>query len=137
VVVGGRMPSVLLRLRKSELLGTLMLPSTSRQVARKQWLAGHLQIKGRLELDSGAVRKLEQEGKSLLSVGVSAVSGRFKRGEIVSCVDASGRELARGLINYDAEDVKRILRCSSDQIVGILGYSHEPELIHRDNLVLV
>ncbi len=137
VVVGGRMPSVLLRLRKSELLGTLMLPSTSRQVARKQWLAGHLQIKGRLELDSGAVRKLEQEGKSLLSVGVSAVSGRFKRGEIVSCVDASGRELARGLINYDAEDVKRILRCSSDQIIGILGYSHEPELIHRDNLVLV
>jgi glutamate 5-kinase len=137
VVVGGRIESVLLRLRKCEALGTLMLPSTSRQVARKQWLAGHLQIKGRLVLDEGAVRKLKDEGKSLLSVGVSALSGGFKRGEIVSCVDISGKELARGLVNYDESDARRILGCSSDQIAGILGFSHEPELIHRDNLVLL
>lgn len=137
VVVGGRLESVLLRLRECEDLGTLMLPSTSRQVARKQWLAGHLQIKGRLVLDDGAVRKVKGEGKSLLSVGVSAVSGEFKRGEIVSCVDASGKELARGLINYEVADAQRILGCSSDQISGILGFSHEPELIHRDNLVLL
>jgi glutamate 5-kinase len=114
-----------------------MLPSTSRQVARKQWLAGHLQIKGQLVLDDGAVRKLKAEGKSLLSVGVVAVSGGFKRGEIVSCVDISGKELARGLINYEVGDARRILGCSSDQIAGILGFSHEPELIHRDNLVLL
>ena len=137
VVVGGRLDSVLLRLRKNEALGTLMLPSTSRQVARKQWLAGHLQIKGCLVLDSGAVSKLKKEGKSLLSVGVRAVSGDFKRGEIVSCVDASGNELARGLINYDACDAQQILGCSSDQISNILGFSHESELIHRDNLVLL
>jgi len=137
VVVGGRIETVLLRLRECEALGTLMLPSKSRQVARKQWLAGHLQIKGQLVLDAGAVRKLKEEGKSLLSVGVSAVSGGFKRGEIVSCVDASGKELARGLINYEVGDAQRILKCSSDQIADILGFSHEPELIHRDNLVLL
>jgi glutamate 5-kinase len=137
VVVGGRIDSVLLRLRECEDIGTLMLPSTSRQVARKQWLAGHLQIKGRLVLDEGAVRKLKDEGKSLLSVGVRAVSGDFRRGEIVSCVDASGKELARGLINYEVADARQILGCSSDQIAGILGFSHEPELIHRDNLVLL
>jgi len=137
VVVGGRIESVLLRLRACEALGTLMLPSTNRQVARKQWLAGHLQIKGRLVLDDGAVRKLRDEGKSLLSVGVNAVSGGFKRGEIVSCVDISGKELARGLINYEAGDARRILGFSSDQIAGVLGFSHEPELIHRDNLVLL
>lgn len=137
VVVGGRIESVLSRLRTCEILGTLMLPSTSRQVARKQWLAGHLQIKGQLVLDDGAVRKLRDEGKSLLSVGVHAVSGGFRRGEIVSCVDTSGKELARGLINYEEADARRILGCSSDQIAGILGFSHEPELIHRDNLVLL
>lgn len=137
IVVGGRIESVLLRLRQSEVVGTLMLPSTSRQVARKQWLAGHLQIKGSLVLDEGAVKKLRGEGKSLLSVGVRSVSGEFKRGEIVSCVDVRGKELARGLVNYDVEDARKILGCSSDQIADILGYSHELELIHRDNLVLL
>ena len=137
LIVGGRIESVLLRLRRGEELGTMMLPSSSRQVARKQWLAGHLQIKGRLVLDDGAVKKLKKEGKSLLCVGVSAATGEFKRGDIVSCVDVSGKELARGLINYDVEDARRILRCPSDQIINALGYCHEPELIHRDNLVLV
>jgi glutamate 5-kinase len=136
-VVGGRIEKVLLRLQRGEVLGTLMLPTTSRQVARKQWLAGHLQLKGSLVLDDGAVTNLVKRGKSLLSVGVRSVSGGFKRGEMVSCVDSTGRELARGLINYDAADACRIAGHSSDQIPQILGFSHEPELIHRNNLVLV
>jgi len=137
VIVGGRIENVLLRLRQAESLGTLMLPSTSRQVARKQWLAGHLQTAGCLVLDAGAVAVLERGGKSLLSVGVTASSGAFKRGDMVSCVDDAGREFARGLVNYDAEDAQRILKKSSDQILSILGFCHEEELIHRDNLVLV
>ncbi|KZY39900.1 glutamate 5-kinase [Oleiphilus sp. HI0081] len=137
VIVGGKIESVLLRLRAAEDLGTMMLPSTSRQVARKQWLAGHLQTAGNLVLDDGAVAVLERGGKSLLSVGVVSASGRFKRGDMVSCKDSSGREFARGLVNYDAPDAKRILGKSSDEILSILGFCHEAELIHRDNLVLL
>jgi glutamate 5-kinase len=137
VIVGGRIDDVLLRLRKREPLGTLMLPSTTRQVARKQWLAGHLQTAGRLVLDDGAVAVLEKGGKSLLSVGVVNAFGHFKRGDMVSCEDASGREFARGLVNYDFADAIRILGKSSDDILSILGFCHESELIHRDNLVLL
>ena len=137
VIVGGRIENALLRLRHKEPLGTLMLPSTSRQVARKQWLAGHLQTAGRLVLDDGAVSVLERGGKSLLSVGVVAAHGQFKRGDMVSCEDASGREFARGLVNYDVQDAKKILGKPSDDILAILGFCHEAELIHRDNLVLL
>ena len=137
VIVGGRIDNVLLRLRQSDSLGTLMLPSTTRQVARKQWLAGHLQMAGHLVLDEGAVSVLETGGKSLLPVGVVSLSGQFKRGDMVSCVDIAGREFARGLVNYDAVDAFRILGVPSDQILPILGFCHEVELIHRDNLVLI
>ncbi len=137
VIVGGRLDDVLLRLRAKELLGTLMLPSTSRQVARKQWLAGHLQTAGTLVLDDGAVAVLERGGKSLLSVGVVSLRGEFKRGDMVSCEDQSGREFARGLVNYDASDAAKILKKPSDAILETLGFCHEPELIHRDNLVLL
>ncbi len=137
VIVGGKIERVLLRLRAAEELGTMMLPSTSRQVARKQWLAGHLQTAGRLVLDDGAVAVLERGGKSLLAVGVVAQYGRFKRGDMVSCEDRSGREFARGLVNYDAGDAEKILGKSSDDILPVLGFCHEAELIHRDNLVLL
>jgi glutamate 5-kinase len=137
VIVGGKIDQVLLRLRAAEELGTLMMPSTTRQVARKQWLAGHLQMAGKLVLDDGAVAVLERGGKSLLSVGVVSVSGKFKRGDMVSCADVSGREFARGLVNYDVHDAEKILGKSSDEILSILGYCHEAELIHRDNLVLL
>jgi glutamate 5-kinase len=137
VIVGGRIESVLLRLRGGEALGTLMLPSTSRQVARKQWLAGHLQTAGQLVLDDGAVAVLEKGGKSLLAVGVVSLSGAFKRGDMVSCLDYEGREFARGLVNYDADDARQIMARSSAKIVEILGFCHEPEMIHRDNLVLI
>ena len=137
VIVGGRIEDVLLRLRQGEVLGTLLWPATSRLLARKQWLAGHLQTKGKLVLDDGAVAVLEKGGKSLLAIGVTGLSGNFRRGEMVACVDTNGRELARGLVNYDAPDARRILGVPSDRIATILGFCNESELIHRDNLVLV
>jgi len=137
IIVGGRIDDVLLRLRKEEVLGTMLLPSKTRLAARKQWLAGHLQTAGSLVLDAGAVSVLERGGKSLLSVGVMSVSGRFKRGDVVACVDEQGRKVAHGLVNYDQEDACRITQVSSANISSVLGFCHEPELIHRDNLVLM
>jgi glutamate 5-kinase len=105
--------------------------------SRKQWLAGHLQARGRLMLDAGAVRVLRQSGSSLLAVGVSAVEGNFKRGEVVSCHAPDGVAVARGLVNYDVEEAHKIIGQPSEKIEQLLGYVDEPELIHRDNLVLL
>ncbi len=137
VIASGREADVLLRLHRGDALGTLLKPTRSRMAARKQWLAGHLRSMGRLTLDDGAVRVLREAGRSLLPVGVTAVSGSFQRGELVSCIDGHGREIARGLINYPTDDTRRIIGHSSDAIESILGYVDEPELIHRDNMVLV
>ncbi len=137
VIVGGRIDNVLCRLRAAESLGTLLLPSQERQVARKQWLAGHLQTRGRLVLDEGAVKVLRQRGRSLLPVGVKAVFGQFRRGEMVACVDEAGNEVARGLVGYDYTEAEKIIGQPSEKIESILGYVNEPELVHRDNLVLV
>jgi len=137
VIVGGRIDGVLRRLRSAEKLGTLLLPNQERQVARKQWLAGHLQTRGKLVLDAGAVKVLRQKGRSLLPVGVKSVSGRFRRGEMVACVDGMGNEVARGLVAYDFVDAEKIIGQPSDKIESILGYVNESELVHRDNLVLV
>jgi glutamate 5-kinase len=137
VIASGREREVLLRLARGERLGTVLRASTVPLAARKQWLADHLTVAARLSLDAGAVRALSKEGKSLLPIGVTAVSGEFQRGEVVACVDAQGREVARGLVNYSAEETRRILRRPSAQIEAILGYVDEPELIHRDNLVLL
>jgi len=137
IIVGGRIDNVLLRLRKAETLGTLLLPSKSRQAARKQWLSGHLQTRGELVLDEGAVVVLKRGDKSLLSVGVVSTTGSYKRGDMVSCVDAKGKEFARGLVNYDINDASRILRKPSKDIQKILGFCNEPELIHHDNMVLL
>ena len=105
--------------------------------ARKQWLAGHLQTRGTLVLDEGAVAALLQGNKSLLPVGVKAVQGGFRRGEMVVCVAPDGREIARGLANYSAAEAQKIIGQSSEAIVSLLGYMAEPELVHRDNLILV
>lgn len=137
VIVGGRIPEVLAKLSQGNQLGTLLLPSKQPEAARKRWLAGHLQVRGRLQLDDGAVRMLGESGCSLLAVGVRGVTGKFNRGELVACVDAAGREIARGLVNYSADEARRIKGVSSDRIESILGYVDEEELIHRDNLVLV
>ena len=136
VIASGLEPNVLLRLARAEPLGTLLEPASVPLAARKQWLAGQFEIRGQLRLDAGAAKVLRTSGRSLLSVGVRAVEGRFSRGELVSCLDPDGIELARGLVNYNAEETSRIMGHPSGAIVDLLGYVDEPELIHRDNLVL-
>ena len=137
VIAPGRGQGVLTRLRAGEPVGTLLTPVQEAQAARKQWLAGHLVVRGRLTLDAGAVQALRTQGTSLLAVGVTAVKGGFERGEVVACLDPDGREVARGLVNYDAQETARIAGQPSSRFETILGYLNEAELIHRDNLVLV
>ncbi len=137
VIASGREERVLSRLAAGEPLGTALVAPAISLAARKQWLADHLQLAGRITLDPGAVRALVRDGKSLLPIGVTAVEGEFERGEVVGCIDPEGREIARGLVNYSAQETARILRKPSSEIESILGYVDEPELIHRDNLVLL
>ena len=137
LIVSGRIPDVLAKVRHGDELGTLLLPPQASIAARKQWLASHLKMQGRLYLDDGATRALCQAGRSLLPIGVVRCEGNFARGDMVACVNADGQEIARGLINYAAEETKKIIRQPSEKIREILGYDNEPELIHRDNLVLV
>ena len=137
VIASGREKDVLLRLAAGEILGTHLKAKTMALVARKQWLADHLQVKGELLLDAGAAKALKEEGKSLLPIGVCGVSGEFERGELVRCVDEKGAEIARGFCNYSSTEAKKIMRHASREIESVLGYVDEPELIHRDNLVLL
>ncbi|XKH00075.1 glutamate 5-kinase [Marinobacter nauticus] len=137
VIAGGRIERVITRLRQGDVIGTLLLPEQGRVAARKQWIAGHLQTRGRLTLDAGAVKGVCLGGRSLLPVGVKMVAGQFRRGEMVSCVDENGREVARGLVNYDAGEARAIIGHSSDRITEVLGYVSDEEMIHRDNLVIV
>ena len=134
VIASGREAEPLLRLIQGESIGTLLSAGTAPLAARKQWLADHLQLAGKLVLDQGAVAALA-EGKSLLPVGVTEVQGDFERGAAVACLDGKGREVARGLSNYGSSEVRLIARKPSCDIEAILGYVEEPELIHRDNLV--
>jgi glutamate 5-kinase len=137
LIASGAEPDVLVRLAQGERIGTRLAAGTVPLAARKQWLADHLTVTGRLSLDAGAVRALKRDGKSLLPIGVVEVAGAFLRGEVVACLDPSGREVARGLANYSAEETRRIMRRPSGEIEAILGYVDAPELIHRDNLVLL
>jgi glutamate 5-kinase len=137
VIACGREPDILTRLAQGEAIGTALVADAVALGARKQWLADHLQLAGRLSLDDGAVRAIVREGKSLLPIGVVGVGGEFERGEVVGCYDLRGTEIARGLVNYSALETARILRKPSSDIESILGYVAEPELIHRDNMVLL
>jgi glutamate 5-kinase len=137
VIASGREPDVLTRLAAGEDLGTTLVAAAASLAARKQWLAAHVRLAGRLRLDAGAARALARDGKSLLPIGVVAVEGEFERGELVGCIDPDNREIARGLVNYNAAEAARILRRPSSEIESILGYIDEPELIHRDNMVLL
>ncbi len=132
----GSRANVLLDLASGKKLGTLLEPAQARMGARKQWLAGQLRVQGCVRLDAGAARVLRSSGRSLLPVGVKAAEGDFSRGELVACLDPDGREVARGLVNYDAAETRRIMGAPSGRIGEVLGYVDEPELIHRDNLVL-
>jgi len=138
IIAGGNEPEILLRIsKKQENTGTWLLADKEPIAARKQWLASHLQVKGKLTIDDGAKSALINQGKSLLPVGVIACDGQFKRGEAVLCVDDSGNSIAVGLINYSSSETSKILRTPSQNIEKILGYIDESELIHRDNLALV
>jgi len=136
IIASGREQNVMTRVISGEELGTFLVPDVSPMLARKRWLAGQLKLKGRLHLDDGAARVLREDGKSLLPIGVTAVDGDFHRGDLVACVDMAGNEVARGLVNYGADETRIIIRQPSSQIECLLGYVDEPELIHRDNLVL-
>jgi glutamate 5-kinase len=136
VIASGREPDVLARLAAGESIGTQFVARTPRMTARKKWMADHLQLRGSVRLDAGAARALSNEGKSLLPIGVVEVTGEFERGEVVACLGSDDREIARGLINYSSSETRRIMRRPSSEIAAILGFVEEPELIHRDNLVL-
>jgi glutamate 5-kinase len=137
VIAPGRSGDVLSAIRGGAEVGTLLTPVQEPQAARKRWLAGQLQARGSLVLDDGAVRKLRESGSSLLAVGVKSVEGAFQRGDVVVCLNRSGGEVARGLVNYDAQEARRIMGLPSSRIEEMLGYLDQEELIHRDNLVLV
>ena len=137
IIVSGKETDVLIRLASGESIGSRLHAGTTPLAARKQWLADHVQIAGRLSLDTGAAQALRVGGKSLLAIGVQMVSGAFERGAVVACIGPDGIEIARGLVNYSAAEARKIAGKPSGEIEAMLGYISEPELIHRDNLVLV
>lgn len=137
VIASGHEPDVLPRLLHGENIGSLLVAPQMTLAARKQWLADHLQVSGKVKLDQGAVRALRIDGKSLLPIGVTEVSGDFERGAVVAILDEGSNDIARGLVNYSADEARRIARHGSSEIESILGYVDELELIHRDNLVLL
>lgn len=137
IIVSGHEHNVLVRLARGELIGTELQASIAVRSARKQWLADHLRVKGRVMLDQGAIIALIEKGKSLLPIGAIDVVGSFKRGDLVACIDEQGNEYARGLINYDSSDTRRILRQPTSKIIDILGSLHNEELIHRNNMVIL
>jgi glutamate 5-kinase len=136
VIAWGREPDALLRLAQGEAIGTLLVAPTQKQQARKQWMADHLQLRGSITLDEGAVAKVRDEGKSLLPIGMVGVEGEFSRGEVIAIRDASGQEIARGLANYASAEARLLCRKPSTEFEALLGYAAEPEMVHRDNLVL-
>jgi glutamate 5-kinase len=137
VIAWGREPDVLTRLVKGETIGTFLVAPTQKQQARKQWMADHLQLRGAVVVDAGAVDKLQGEGKSLLPIGMVQVEGEFSRGDVVAVRDAAGKEIARGLANYASAEARLLCRKPSSEFEKLLGYAAEPEMVHRDNLVLI
>ncbi len=136
VIAWGREPDALLRLTQGEAIGTLLVAQTQKQQARKQWMADHLQLRGSVTIDDGAVSKLKGDGSSLLPIGMTNVDGDFSRGEVIAILDSQGQEVARGLANYAAAEARLLCRKPSSQMSELLGYAAEPEMVHRDNLVL-
>ena len=137
VIAWGREPDVLLRLAQGESIGTLLVAQTAKNQARKQWMAAHLQLRGAVVVDDGAAAKLRAEGKSLLPIGMTAVEGDFSRGDVIAVRDTVGSEIARGLANYASAEARLLCRKSSAEFQSLLGYMAEPEMVHRDNLVLM
>ena len=137
VIAWGRERDVLLRLARGEAIGTLLVAQTAKNHARKQWMADHLQLRGAVTVDAGAAAKLQGEGKSLLPIGMVAVAGDFSRGDVIAVRDAGGTEIARGLANYASSEARLLCRKPSSEFERLLGYAAEPEMVHRDNMVLM
>lgn len=136
VIAWGREPQALIRLTQGEAIGTLLIAQTQKNQARKQWIADHLQMRGSVTVDAGAVSKVRDEGKSLLPIGMTAVQGEFSRGDVIAVRDAEGVEIARGLANYSSSEARLICRKASSEVEKLLGYTGEAEMLHRTNLVL-
>ena len=136
VIAWGREPNVLLRLTQGEAIGTLLVAQTRKSQARKQWMADHLQMRGSVTIDAGAATKVRENGKSLLPIGMVSVQGDFSRGDVIGIRDMAGSEMARGLANYASAEARLICRKSSAEFEKLLGYTGEPEMVHRTNLVL-
>jgi glutamate 5-kinase len=136
VIAWGREPDALLRLCQGDNMGTLLVAQTAKQQARKQWMADHLQLRGAVVVDAGAAHKVLNEGKSLLSIGMCGVSGDFSRGDVIAIRDEQGAEIARGLANYASAEARLLCRKPSQDFEALLGYTAEPEMVHRDNLIL-
>ena len=137
VIASGREPDVMVRLAAGECIGSELRAELPVLSARKQWMADHLRLRGKLILDAGATKALLEEGKSLLPIGVKEVQGEFETGDVVACIDPTGKECARGLVNYSASDTRRIMGQPSSKIADILGSVSETELMHRDNLIIL
>lgn len=137
VIAWGREPDVLVRLFEGESIGTLLTATTQKQQAKKQWMADHLQLRGSIWVDAGATQIIQNQGKSLLSIGMTQVVGDFARGDVIAVCGPNGEAFARGLANYASFEAKLICGVSSQHFERVLGYSAEPEMIHRDNLVLL
>ncbi|MBP7564955.1 MAG: glutamate 5-kinase [Burkholderiaceae bacterium] len=136
VIAWGREPDALLRLSRGERIGTLLVAQTQKNQARKQWIADHLQLRGAVRVDAGAAAKVRDEGKSLLPIGMTAVEGEFARGDVIAVRGPDGEEVARGLANYSSAEARLVCRRASSEFEAVLGYAAEPEMVHRDNLVL-
>jgi glutamate 5-kinase len=137
VIAWGREADALLRLTRGESIGTLLVAQTAKHQARKRWMADHLQLRGAVIVDAGAAAKVRAEGKSLLPIGMTGVSGEFSRGDVIAVRDAQGIELARGLANYSSVEARLLCRKPSSEFERLLGYVAEPEMVHRDNMVLM
>ena len=137
VIAWGREPDALLRLTRGEAIGTLLVAQTAKHQARKRWMADHLQLRGAVVVDAGAARKLRDEGKSLLPIGMTGVEGEFSRGDVIAVRDPEGAELARGLANYSSAEARTLCRKPSAEFERLLGYVAESEMVHRDNMVLM
>ncbi|MFN3377470.1 MAG: glutamate 5-kinase [Burkholderiaceae bacterium] len=137
VIAWGREHDVLLRLAAGDAIGTLLVAQTAKKQARKQWMADHLQLRGAVMVDAGAAAKVRDEGKSLLPIGMTGVEGDFARGDVIAVRGPDGVEIARGLANYASAEARLLCRRASSEFERLLGYSAEPEMVHRDNMVLM
>ena len=137
IIASGKRNNILVDLSNDEDIGTFLQSREVKLVARKKWLADNLKSNGKIYIDQGAEKALIHKGKSLLAAGVTKVIGTFDRGEVIQCVNESGHEILKGLVNYNSEEVKKIIGVSSDKIESILGYVNESSLIHRDNMIII